>query len=154
MNTNKKLILLCLGLLLNWSSTKAQISSDSREKIKTLKIAYLTEQLNLTTTEAEKFWPIYNSHDKKINELRLVTRKNLRKIKEEHKDPKNISEKEAKRIVDFKLETDKNIHEEQLKFISKLEGILSYKKIIQLQIAEIEFGRNLMRKYKHRKRKK
>lgn len=150
MNTNKKLILLCLGLLLNWSSTKAQISSDSREKIKTLKIAYLTEQLNLTTTEAEKFWPVYNSHDKKINELRLVTRKNLRKIKE----AKTISEKEAKRIVDFKLETDKKIHDEQLEFISKLEDILGYKKIIQLQIAEIEFGRNLMRKYKYRKRKK
>jgi hypothetical protein len=152
MNTTKKLIILCLGLFLGLS-TNAQISSDSRQKIKTLKIAYVTEQLNLTTKEAEKFWPIYNSHDIKINELRLATRKNLRKIKEEHKDPNTISEKDAKRIVSFKMETDQKIHEEQLKFISKLKDILSYKKIIQLQLAEIEFGRNLMRKYKQRKRK-
>ncbi|MEN8834669.1 MAG: hypothetical protein ABF265_01485, partial [Polaribacter sp.] len=125
MNTTKKLIILCLGLLLGWS-TNAQNNSESRQKIKTLKIAFLTEQLSLTTKEAEKFWPIYNSHEKIIHELRLATRKNLIKIKEEHKDPNTISEKEAKRIVSFKMETDQKIHEEQLKFISKLKDILSY----------------------------
>ena len=32
------------------------------DDINTVKIAYITQQLNLTTTEAQKFWPIYNRY--------------------------------------------------------------------------------------------
>ena len=40
-----------------------------REKVKALKVAYITEQLELTTDEAQKFWPIYNAFDEKQSEL-------------------------------------------------------------------------------------
>jgi len=40
-----------------------------REKIKVLKIAHITEQLDLTKVEAQKFWPIYNAHEDARNKL-------------------------------------------------------------------------------------
>lgn len=151
MKMKKRIPLLCLSIFLSWSLT-AQKTNQSREKIKSLKIAYLTEQLNLTSKEAEVFWPIYNAHDEKINALRFAIRKNLKNLREQFLDPNSVSEKEAKNSIDFKLKTDKKILQEQNEFIGKITKILGYKKTIQLQFAEMEFGRNLMRKYKQRRR--
>ena len=151
MKIKKRIPLLCLSIFLSWSLT-AQKTNQSREKIKSLKIAYLTEQLNLTSKEAEVFWPIYNAHDEKINALRFAIRKNLKNLREQFLDPNSVSEKKAKSSIDFKLKTDKKILQEQNEFIGKITKILGYKKTIQLQFAEMEFGRNLMRKYKQRRR--
>ncbi|MEN9333833.1 MAG: hypothetical protein RLY35_1013 [Bacteroidota bacterium] len=52
----------------------------SKEKIESLRRAYYTQELNLSPTEAEKFWPIYNSfeehkkqHQKKMRQLQEDT---------------------------------------------------------------------------------
>ena len=60
-------------------SFKAQGKKGSREKIKALKVAYLTEQLNLTSSEAEKFWPIYNRFEKERYKLYYVKRSEIKK---------------------------------------------------------------------------
>lgn len=145
------LTLICLSIFFSWSLS-AQKPSESREKIKALKIAYLTEQLNLTTTEAERFWLIYNAHDKEHNALRYKMRTAIKNAIDKNTSVDNISEKEAQDLIQLKLETDKKIYQSQSAFISKVKKVLSYKKIMKLQVAEMEFGRKLMRKYK-RKRK-
>jgi hypothetical protein len=40
-----------------------------REKIKALKVAYITEELNMNTKMAQKFWPIYNRYEEQKREL-------------------------------------------------------------------------------------
>lgn len=40
------------------------------EKIEALKIAFITQQLNLTPEEAQKFWPIYNTYKEELAALR------------------------------------------------------------------------------------
>lgn len=138
-------ITFCLSLSIN-----AQINSEGRKKIKALKVAYLTEQMNLSTSEAEKFWPVYNTYNKTQYEIRNNYKHSIKKIEKEHEDVANISEEKAKKLVSLKLETDKKLYEEQSKFTKQLVGIISYKKILKLQIAEMEFGRKLLRKYRHR----
>jgi len=36
--------------------------AQQQEKLETLKIAFITRQLNLTPDEAQKFWPVYNQY--------------------------------------------------------------------------------------------
>ncbi|WP_439130518.1 sensor of ECF-type sigma factor [Polaribacter sp.] len=130
-------------------SIQSQKGKESWEKIKALKIAYLTEQLNLTSTEAEKFWPVYNAYNKEQHSIRGNYRSTLRKtIKKEDVD--NITEEDAKKLIDLKLQTDKQLFASQQKFTEKIVHVISYKKIIKLQIAEMEFGRKLMRRYKQK----
>ena len=43
---------------------------EKRDQIKAMKVAFLTSELNLTSDEAEKFWPVYNAYDDKQFELR------------------------------------------------------------------------------------
>lgn len=51
-------IFLCCFLL--QSSVMAQPGDGQR--LEALKIAYLTKKLNLTTDEAQRFWPVYNAY--------------------------------------------------------------------------------------------
>lgn len=125
-------------------SSYSQINKENRKKIRALKIAYITEQLNLNTDEAEKFWPVYNSFSKTQMKLRNTLRKTLKNSKKESE----LTEDEAKKLVELKLNTDKQLYESQKSFIDKIQLIIPYKKIVKLQVAEMEFGRKLMQKYR------
>jgi hypothetical protein len=46
-----------------------QGSQKPGDRIEALRIAYITEQLNLTPQEAQKFWPLYNAYR---NDLQTV----------------------------------------------------------------------------------
>jgi Skp family chaperone for outer membrane proteins len=146
----KIIILLCISLFCAHSFT-AQGKKEGKEKIRTLKIAYITEQLELTTSEAEKFWPIYNMYDKEQHTLRGSYRFTLKKAIQKNETLDSLSEDESRKLIVLKLNTDKKLYEAQKDFVKKIEGVISYKKIIKLQMAEIEFGRNLMRKYKRKR---
>jgi len=39
------------------------------QKLEAIKIAYITQQLNLTPAEAQRFWPVYNSY---LNEVKAA----------------------------------------------------------------------------------
>ena len=40
------------------------------ERIKALKVAFITQALNLTSEEAQKFWAVYNAYDQEIKKAR------------------------------------------------------------------------------------
>jgi len=47
-----------------------QVYGQRGEKLESLRIAFITNKLSLTTTESEKFWPIYNVYRKEVTEIR------------------------------------------------------------------------------------
>lgn len=121
---------------------------ERRERIKTLKIAFITERLSLTESEAEKFWPVYNKFDDAYDKLRhemLSSRKDI--------DVDGLSENQAKTIIESYI--DKENKKAQLKenFMKDLMKILSAKKIVQLQSAEDAFNKKMFEEYRKRHNK-
>jgi len=98
-NTQMKLyttlLFLCFGLFLGMAQDR-NFGKKNKEKIKALKIAYFTDNLNLTEKEAQQFWPIYNSYDDKNHELRV---KGKNKIKREVKNLETMTEAEAVTVL-------------------------------------------------------
>lgn len=45
-------------------------------RIEALKIAFLTRKLNLSTEEAQKFWPVYNSYANEMQRVHQESRDN------------------------------------------------------------------------------
>jgi len=77
----KKIILIIVMALGISAVSLAQDENDAGQKgngsrIEALKIAYLTKKLNLSTEEAQKFWPIYNEYMGEIRKTRLDARQN------------------------------------------------------------------------------
>ena len=49
----------------------AQAQEGGNNRVEAYKIAFLTNRLNLSTTEAQKFWPIYNKYTNEIKQVKL-----------------------------------------------------------------------------------
>lgn len=125
-----------------------------KEKIRAYKIAFLTEKLDLSPSEATKFWPIYNAYDKKMRELHRKKRIDIRKKISQTGNINTLDEKVAQKLV----EKIHYLEEERLRikkhFFNEVKPILSYKRLLQLEIAENDFNRKLMcklRKKRHNK---
>jgi Spy/CpxP family protein refolding chaperone len=124
---------------------------EKKEKVKALKVAYITEQLDLTKEEAQKFWPIYNSFDDKQAELR---HEKMRAILDRF-EPGNVdklSEKEASTLLTQMEAVEESLFTLRKKFIKDLQGVLSAKKIVKLKKAEEDFNRTLLKQMKERRR--
>ena len=72
MNNNKiekmkKTIIIFVIMIfpVNWLSAQ----NPNLEKLNSYKIGFFTKKLNLTSAEAEKFWPVYNEYQKQKNTL-------------------------------------------------------------------------------------
>ncbi len=49
----------------------SQESAESRkDKIESLRIAYITKELSLSTNEAQQFWPVYNQFQEELKIIR------------------------------------------------------------------------------------
>lgn len=131
--------------------TFAQGNQEKREKIKALKVAFLTEKLALTSDEAQKFWPIYNAFEEKQFEIRYKKIRSLgNQLKENSED--KISDKEALQLL-----TQFESHEEELfqlkkKFNKDLLLVIAPKKVLLLKKYEDEFNRKLLKQMRDGKK--
>jgi hypothetical protein len=64
----KRILLFVFILIGPFIKTKAQ---DNGEKIQALKIAFITQKLQLTPSEAQRFWPVYDQYQTEIRNLQL-----------------------------------------------------------------------------------
>lgn len=122
------------------------------EKLKTLKIAHITEKLDLTEKEAQVFWPIYNQFDKELQEIRSIKIHIKRDLSKGDKI-ETVSEEVSKKMIKEILAND--IAEAKLKekLVLKLEEKISYKKILKLIKAEESFKRKILNLYRDKRRK-
>ncbi|MCT4699514.1 sensor of ECF-type sigma factor [Tenacibaculum haliotis] len=152
MKKNILLLFLMLIAFFNSLTSEAQSKENSSKKISTYKIAFLTEKLNLTEGEAQSFWPIYNTYSKNKMALHREKRQIIKKrIYSDNGAIEDISEKDSEQILEKFQSINKQEYEMKASFHNKISKILSFKKILLLQISEHEFNRKLMRKYRGKK---
>ena len=71
----KKFILIIALFFGSFSMANAQHDREERtEKVQALKIAFITQKLELTTEEAQKFWPVYNRYEAEIRQMIMDNR--------------------------------------------------------------------------------
>ena len=147
MTKNMKNIIITLFLILGfWGNSNAQ--ENHRERMKAYKTAYITQELDLSSKEAEKFWPVYNDYEKNLFNLRVL------KVRKERERIKNqggfeaLSDKEAKEALNNLLQNEKEIIKINEKLYKDLSDVLSPVKILKLYKAEMDFNKRLLSQYK------
>lgn len=120
---------------------------DKKEQIRAMKVAFFTTELDLTSSEAEKFWPIYNTYDEKQFELRhLKTKSFLKKIQGDNIG--KLSEKEANILLNQMQDNEEDLFNLKKKFMTNIKEVLPSIKILKLKKAEEDFYRKLLQQYK------
>lgn len=125
---------------------------EKKDQIKAMKVAFLTTELNLTSEEAEKFWPVYNAYDDKQFELRHQKMRTYSK-KLNDGSLENMSEKEALVFLNQMESTDEEQYLIRKKFNQALKSILAPTKILKLRKSEVEFDRKLLQQYRNKNKK-
>lgn len=142
-------ILTLLVVLLSFSLFAQGRLKEKKEQIKTLKVAYITEQLALTSDEAEKFWPIYNAFDDKQFELRKEKMEAFRKRMDDSVD--KMTDKEASALLAQMESTETELYQLKKKLVADLKPIIGSVKIVKLKKAEEDFNRKLLQQFKKRR---
>ncbi len=124
---------------------------NKRERLKAYKTAYITEKLDLSSSEAEKFWPVYNAYSKSHFQLKVLkVKEELRKIKEKG-GIDELTDKEAGQILSKLNKNEQLIINLRKELYNNLKNIISAKKILKLNRAEHEFNRKLLSEYRRNK---
>lgn len=146
----KKHILTLFIILL--TATIATAQNMNRQKIKLLKTSFITDAINLTPSEAEKFWPVYNLHTTKIQKLKFLLEGGIQRDIRLAGGLENLSNSEAQKFVDDVILLEQQIAQNKVKLIQDLNAIISPKKMLRLQKAERDFNRRILQEYGRRKR--
>ena len=141
-----KNLFIVLAFVLVSSSMTAQ--GPARERIRTLKIAFITERVNLTSSEAQNFWPIYNAYEAKLETIRRKERLELRSriafIEE-------LSSNESATLLQQYNTMQKAKYEAEKEFLEEIRDVISPKKTLLLLKAEEDFKKRLLQQMRKRR---
>ncbi len=119
----------------------------NKEKIKSLKVAYITEKLDLTSKEAQDFWPIYNEHEEQLETLRYQERT---EVFSKLRNVEQLSENEVNKLLELHISLKEERNKIEKKFISDIRKVISAKKTFVLIQTENGFKRKLIKQYRQK----
>ncbi len=118
-------------------------SAERLKEIKAQKAAYLTTKLELTETEAQQFWPIYNAFDDAYDVLR-------KEQHDLHRAARNASEADAEALLDKTLAHRQRELDLERTYTERFKKSIGAVKTLKLQKAERDFHREVLRRFKER----
>lgn len=143
-----KRYLLIILFLLPANILLAQEKNEDREaqhkRIKALKVAFITQELELTDKLAQEFWPIYNEYERKKRKLH----------EREHIELEDVScynENQAEDLLNEFLSVENEEYKIKKQLFKDLKQIITAKDIIKLHKLEDEFHKKLIREYRAKK---
>ncbi|GAA0891292.1 hypothetical protein GCM10009122_09710 [Fulvivirga kasyanovii] len=134
-------------LLLVFSGTLLMAQSkEALEKIESARIALITERLELTPEQAEKFWPLYREYSEKRKELRQEFMDARQSV-----DRKDMTEEESKMLLNKGLELKERQLNIDRTYAERLTRVISTQQLLQLRKAEDDFRRMLLERLERRR---
>ena len=125
----------------------AQRGDKMQERIKAQKVAFITERLDLSANEAQKFWPIYNAFEDKTESIR---KNDLRDVRQAMRRG-NLSDDEAQTMLNQFMAAEDKLHDAKKQLVSDLKKVIPPQKIIALKVAEEAFKQKLIKIMQQRK---
>ena len=142
----KKIIsVLCLLLIILSVSFAQEDKQAAREKINARRIAFITEQLNLSIAEAQAFWPVYNAYKKEERTIRKRSRKPIKL--------NQMTDAEIDQYLENKLAAEEATIVLKRDFVTQLKAVLPIQKVAKLFHSERKFKEWMLTQIRKDKRK-
>jgi hypothetical protein len=115
------------------------------EKIKAEKISFFTSKLDLTPSEAQAFWPVYNEFEKKRFDVQSQIHDFERMPDEKFA---SLSEPEMEKLSKSYIESFEREGTLRKEYHNQFMKILPIKKVLLMYRSENEFRSHLIREYR------
>ena len=114
------------------------------EQIKANKIAFITQRVELTSKEAQIFWPVYNAYSQELDGFK----KDFRIIRRNLQDIAVLSEQDIQKNLQRFFEIKASEANTQQKYYKQFQELLGSKKTALLLRAENDFKKELLKMLK------
>jgi Spy/CpxP family protein refolding chaperone len=114
------------------------------DKIRAMKVGVITQELNLSESQAEKFWPIYNNYSDERNEI-------FKEIRHLSKSGTHADSEEAIKKQDEILELRQKEITLTKKYRDSFLKVISAQQYAKLMDSERRFNQMLIEKLKERR---
>ena len=114
-----------------------------KDNIEARKIAYITSALDLSSEEAQNFWPLHNDYRKEMDGLRASFR--------ELKDQEDVN---AEMLLDKHLELEQKQLDTKTVYAKKVSQLLGAERALTLLKTERKFKEKLLKGLKDRHKRK
>jgi hypothetical protein len=136
-----KKIMFLLIIILTFPVIRTEAQNTNLEKLNNYKIGFFTKKINLTSAEAEKFWPAYNDYQSQRNQIQLEKMKLNRSFNENENSLNDAQLEEiGDKFVDC-LVRESNL---AVSFHKKLKELLPPAKVIRYYQAENQYKLQLL----------
>jgi len=122
------------------------MNSGAQERIEARKIAFISDKLALSPSEAQDFWPLYNAFQKERSAI-------LQKYKIPS-DLSLLSDQEVEEYVEKELEKEANLLALKRSFTDQIKEVLPIRKVAKLSRVEKRFREWMLQRIRERKGKK
>jgi len=134
--------LLILAVALTIPLTRLSAQNPNLEKFSMYKIGFFTKKMNLTSREAEKFWPVYNDYQKQKN---LIQREKIMLIRDFNQNESMLDESQLSEMGDKLIKYISDETSLAVAFHSKIKELLAPAKVIKYYQAENQYKIQLLR---------
>ena len=130
-----------LLLIVTLPLTLLTAQNTNLEKLNTYKIGFFTKRLNLTSQEAEKFWPVYNDYQAQKN---LIQLEKVKLIKTFNQGEGTLSDSQVSEIGDKLIACITQESALAVSLHKKLKEVLPPGKVIRFYQAENQYKAQLL----------
>jgi len=141
---SKYILYFTISLLLVFSACKPK-QEKSEEKLKEEKVAFFNKKLDLTTQEADNFWPIYNEYWKRKNQIYDDKRTAMKYCS---KNLEKMTNEEIIKYANMYINFQKQESELLIEFNEKFKQVLPPKKVFIFYQTDYEFKTYLLQQIK------
>ncbi len=134
----KLLSILACCTLLGLPAAQAQLEPDLplTDRMKSMKVAFITNEIGLTPEQSQDFWPVYEEFQKKQQEIRRASRPG--------KNINLMSEAELKEQLYQNLDNEAKLLEIKRTYLERFQEVITIRQIALLQKAERDFNRQVV----------
>ncbi len=139
-------IVLMAATFTGWAQ-KPTPNGNAKSKLEAARIAMITERLNLSPAQAEKFWPLYNQFAQErraMQQQMLQTRKGI--------DMQTLTEAQSKKMVQAHQQFKQDKLDLENKYVNRINDVISARQIVALKKAEDDFRKMILNRLEQRKR--
>ncbi|MBI1268313.1 MAG: hypothetical protein GC193_12880 [Cryomorphaceae bacterium] len=129
-------------------SLTALAQPGDRERIKQLKIAFITEELHLTQEEGQRFWPLFNAFE----EERHGHEKRMRKMFKALEEKTNLTAQDVLQANDKATEDRIAMAKSEQKYIQEVTSLLGAERTLTLLRSEEKFRKRVLEEIRDRRK--
>lgn len=113
------------------------------ERVEAMRVAFITQHLDLSPEESANFWPLYNEYKSKTNAIKKSIR--------DAGDINNMSDSELESLLDRRFDAEQEELNIKREYFKKMRSVLPIRKIARLTVAEKKFKERVLTEIKKRR---